>query len=372
MKLLVCTSEYFPYGSGIANVTYNVVEQLKKKGVECTICSPTGPDIILGSKTLIKKTGIIGLLYYWICVSFYFKDNSYDIVWLQNPFLLREKSWNCVVTMHSTYYGNYIRFSGTMSFLKIYKKIVSIIEKYCLTQMNKNTRFTVVGLLVYNELMKMGIEKERISYIPNGVDTSFFKMALNKNLLREKIGIQKEDIVLLSVGRLTQVKQPQKIIKIFWLLKKRITNLKLYIAGTGEIEDQIKEMVKSEKIQDVVFLGSIDHDNGLADLYAASDYYIMSSIYEGGMPPLTLLEAMASGLPCITSDIPSFKIVRDADCGIIINFYKMDGAADEISKYILRDNSHHAKNAHEYVIQFHEWGVICKQYLELFEQKQSS
>ncbi|MGI6079023.1 MAG: hypothetical protein ACOYCB_12880, partial [Fastidiosipilaceae bacterium] len=56
-KLLVCATEYHPYGSGIANVVYNVVEHLKEQGVECTVCSPTGPDIKLGSLKLIEKTG---------------------------------------------------------------------------------------------------------------------------------------------------------------------------------------------------------------------------------------------------------------------------------------------------------------------------
>jgi len=58
MKLLVCTTEYFPHGAGIANVVYNVVEHLKEQGVECTVCSPTGPDIILGSQRLIKRPGL--------------------------------------------------------------------------------------------------------------------------------------------------------------------------------------------------------------------------------------------------------------------------------------------------------------------------
>ena len=71
MKLLICASEYYPYGSGIANVAYNMVEQLKKMEIECTVCSPTG-DIKLGSSRIIERFGIIGLLYYWHQVSRYF------------------------------------------------------------------------------------------------------------------------------------------------------------------------------------------------------------------------------------------------------------------------------------------------------------
>ena len=88
MKLLVCTQEYPPrYSSGIGNVAYNVVEQLQKMGVHCTVCSPTGPSITLGSCSMIQRYGILGLLYYWQQVAKYFKERTddYDVAWLHNP-----------------------------------------------------------------------------------------------------------------------------------------------------------------------------------------------------------------------------------------------------------------------------------------------
>jgi glycogen synthase len=54
MRLLVCTYEYFPYGSGVANVTHAVVEALRKKGIEVTVCAPEGGDINLGGSSLIS------------------------------------------------------------------------------------------------------------------------------------------------------------------------------------------------------------------------------------------------------------------------------------------------------------------------------
>jgi len=368
MKLLICASEYFPHGSGIANVVYNVVEQLKKQGVECTVCSPTGPDIYLGSQKLIEKTGIIGLLYFWYCVRKNLKENTYDVFWLHNPFLLRTNlEQKCIVTMHSTYYGESRHHVGTSLFLKFYKKIASILEKHSLISMNKHTLFTGVGLPVCIELEKMGIEKKRISYIPNGVNIQKFSIIPDKTMLRNKFGIPINAIVLLSVGRLTPAKRPHLLIDMFTILEKKTKNVTLCIAGAGELLDSTIEYTHRKPVKNVIFLGHVDYQHDLSGLYACSDYYIISSIYEGGMPPLTLAEAMASGLPCIVSDIPNFKAVKDADCGIIVNFDNAELASNEICQYLTDNVSDHATNAREYALRFLGWENISKEYLKKFQ-----
>jgi glycogen synthase len=89
MRILVCTTEYPPsFSSGIGNVAYSVVEQLKNHGVEFTICSPLNADIKLGNIRVIQYFGILGLLHYWFAVSKYFKKSDYDMVWLDNPLFL--------------------------------------------------------------------------------------------------------------------------------------------------------------------------------------------------------------------------------------------------------------------------------------------
>ncbi len=159
MKLLVCTTEYFPNGAGIANVVYNIVEKLKEMGVECTVCSPTGPDIRLGSRALIQKTGIGGLLNYWQQVSRYFKDNDYDVVWLQNPFILTRNPFKrCLVTMHSAYYGSIAHSVGNPSF-NLYKSFVAHIRRHCLIRMSPNILFTGVSQPVCEERKNRNLAK---------------------------------------------------------------------------------------------------------------------------------------------------------------------------------------------------------------------
>ena len=366
MKTLVCSTEYPPYGSGIANVVGNVVEQLRKNGIECTICSPTGPDIYLGSQELINKFGFLGLLYYWYLVSQFFnKKNAYDVVWLHNPYFVFKNPFpRCLITMHSTYYGLSHHHVGNTFSLRMYYKIVSIIERYCLGKICKTIVVTGVGQPVCEELEKSGIAKEQIVYIPNGVDISKFHPSENKMELRRKLGIPEEGIVILSVGRLTSAKQPHLMLEIFSGLEKKIDTVTLCIAGRGELFESAQKRAKKMGIRDIKFLGHVDNQKKLPELYASCDYYFMISKYEGS--PLTLLEAMASGLPCIVSDIPNLRIVRDADCGLIVHLEDFEDTTCQIKDYLQGYHPEHANNARKYAVDTLNWEIITQKYYKFF------
>ena len=364
MRILVCTSEYPPnYSSGIGNVAYNVVEQLKKLGVECTVCSPNG-DIKLGSYRLIEKLGIIGLLPYWHQVSKYFKgkNDDYDAVWLHNPLFLKKNPFQrSLVTIHSTYYGKWIQGLTPM----IYNKIASKIERYCLNKMNK-AQFTAVSRRDCDDIKEAGINC-KITYIPNGVDIEQFKPSDDKKMLRKKFELPDDDSVILSVGRLVKHKQPYKLINVFSRIKEEREGVTLVIAGRGELFEPLKKYTMKKDIKNIKFIGFVP-DNDLPDLYACSDYFIIASKYEGGEPVLTVAEAMASGLPCIVSDIPNLRFIKGAKSGIVVDFNNIEKAAEEIIKYLSKDNSDHLENAREYTVNNFDWKIIAGMYLEELER----
>jgi 1,2-diacylglycerol 3-alpha-glucosyltransferase len=362
MRVLICATEYYPDGSGIANVAYNVVRELEGMGVECTVCSPTGPDIRLGNSSLIKKYGILGMLHYWRQVSQHFKTNNYDIAWLHNPLILGQNPFNkYLVTMHVTLNGVSNQKVSNSFFLRQYKRLSSKIESYCLNRFDPSTRYSCVSQTVCNELKTMGIPENRMSCILNGVDITRFCPTDNKSAIRSKLGLSKDDTVILSVGRLAHQKQPHTMIEVFSHLEKELGDVTLCIAGKGELLEETKDLAEKMGLRKVLFLGYVD-DRDLPDLYACADYYIMTSKYEG--LPLTLLEAMASGLPCIVSDIPNLGIVRDADCGIILNYGNVSSASDQILEYISNDHANHSQNARKYALEKLDWHVISEQYLE--------
>jgi 1,2-diacylglycerol 3-alpha-glucosyltransferase len=368
VKLLVCTTEYYPYGSGIANVAYNVVEKLKEKRVDCVVCSPTGPDIFLGNKEIISKFGRIGLLYFWFKVSKFFKGNpDYDIVWLHQPlFMMQNPFVKSVSTIHTTALGRYeaIKKGHYSFFLKSYHFVSRIIENYSTNRVLYTTRFITDSPKVNQELMKITNNRVMSKYIPNGVDISRFHPLNDKSLLRLKFGIPSNTTIFLSVGRLTSQKNLFSLLDIFNIVQKIKNGSFLLIAGKGELKSKIEDYIKKNKILNVLLLGFVS-DIEFPALYSSADYYIMSSEYEG--QPLTLLEAMSSGLPCIVSDIPNLKIVEEADCGIIVNFLDKDKTVKQIVDYISKDNSKHSINARKYAENSLDWNIISKKYLDEFK-----
>ena len=369
MKLLVCVSEYYPDGAGIANVTYYVVNQLQKMGVSCTVCSPTGPHIKLGSSSMIARYGRLGLLYDWHQVSRYFRqrDKNYDVAWLHNPLFIKHNPFEkSLITIHVTSYEKAVHRLHPLH-LHLYYKISSIIERHSLTKTGLNSaKFTAVTSHVLEELAQIGVAREGISCIPNGVDTARFKPSDNKSTLRKKFDLPETELILLSLGRLSEAKQPYKLIKVFSLVSKSIQNITLVIAGNGELLESTKRLAREKELRNVRFLGYVNHGRDVPDLYAGSDYYIMTSKWEG--QPLTLLEAMASGLPCIVSDIPALRIVEEVKCGIAVDFNSIETAASQIIEYLGSNKTNHSKNAREYVVSNLDWEIIAKRYLEEFEK----
>ena len=121
--------------------------------------------------------------------------------------------------------------------------------------MSGHTLFTGVGRLVCEELEMIGIERERITYILNGVNTRQFHPSLDKKLMRKRFGIPENDTVLLSVGRLTPAKQPFTLLEAFSHIEEKVKNITLCIAGKGELrgDKNLAQMMDCV----VLFLGQL-------------------------------------------------------------------------------------------------------------------
>lgn len=147
-------------------------------------------------------------------------------------------------------------------------------------------------------------KKKKSLVLKNAIETEKFIFNFNiRNKMRKMLHLE-NNIVIGHTGKFTDQKNHEFIIDIFKEIYDKNNNFRLILVGEGELEEQIKEKVKEMKIEKaVIFLGKrVDINNILQGI----DVFLFPSKYEG--LPVSLIEAQASGLKCIVSDIVSNEV----------------------------------------------------------------
>lgn len=133
--------------------------------------------------------------------------------------------------------------------------------------------------------------------IPNAINAEryYFNKKIRTNY-RKRMGLE-ENFVICHVGRISEQKNPFRLIDIFDLLCKNEPKAKLLYVGTGELKGKIYEYVNTKDCaKNISFLGTrLD----IAELMQAADVFLLPSLYEG--LPIVAIEAQAAGLPIILS-----------------------------------------------------------------------
>lgn len=174
----------------------------------------------------------------------------------------------------------------------------------------------------------ISIPRHKIFHVQNGLDYSRFLAPRSATARNQVLGFDASGKrVYLVVSRLSVKKNHQRIIDAFQRLVKTAPDSVLAIVGTGPLEDELKAQVEALGLgQQIHFLG---FRKDIDDIMRASDVFVMPSLREG--LPLALLEAMASSLPVVTSDINGIReVVAGIDCGWLINPGSIDAIAEAL------------------------------------------
>lgn len=184
------------------------------------------------------------------------------------------------------------------------------------------------------------VPKNKIFTVYNGIDLSKFQKEVSdkeKEELRKKYNINKNDVVLMFCGRTVK----EKGIKELLLACKKIKeneNIKLLIIGNSNfgnevITDYDKELLEiSKDMQGIVTHTGFIHNNELYKIHSIADIAVVPSIYEEGFG-LVLVEAMASGLPIISTKMGGIPEIVDSNCGVLVE--NDEKLVENLSKKIL-------------------------------------
>ncbi|WP_058485655.1 glycosyltransferase family 4 protein [Defluviitalea phaphyphila] len=184
----------------------------------------------------------------------------------------------------------------------------------------------------YNRARDFKLREKDALYYVSGVGVPIEKYSCkdsNKQLKKEKMGFYKEDILVLSIGEFTKNKNQKQIIDAF--AKIINSNLHLLFVGDGAKEKNLKSYVKDMDLsKNIHFLG---YRRDIPDILAISDIFILTSKREG--LPRAMMEAMATGLPIIATDIRGSRdLVKDGVNGYLVKIDDINLTAKALEKLI--------------------------------------
>ncbi|MBE0685785.1 MAG: glycosyltransferase family 4 protein, partial [Anaerolineaceae bacterium] len=163
--------------------------------------------------------------------------------------------------------------------------------------------------VVKTKAKSMGFPENRIVQFPWGIDLNHFQPGNNLEL-RNQLGWN-DKFILLSLRSWEKIYGVDLVARTFVEASKSEPDLRLILLGNGSQEVEIKTIFEEAGIIDRVYLGGVIGQKALPDYYHASDLYISASFSDGSS--VSLMEALASGLPVLVSDIPGNKEWIDHD-----------------------------------------------------------
>ena len=186
-------------------------------------------------------------------------------------------------------------------------RLVIAIEKFLAARTDV---LIAVGTQVQEDLIAAGIGKrEQYKVFFPGLPAP---KSFDKDQIRKEIGLDPEAIYCTFVGRLTQIKRPDRLLDVAAASVKRGLEVQFLVAGEGELFEATRARAENENLP-VTFLG---WRKDIDQLFAASDIAILTSDNEG--IPLTLIQAAFAGIPIVAPRVGSIAdIVVDGETGFL-------------------------------------------------------
>lgn len=222
---------------------------------------------------------------------------------------LLSKQFNIpIVHTYHTMYEDYIYLITKGYFNRPAKKLL---EYFTLFYCDKTVSELIVPTQKAYNLFKIkyGVERE-INIIPTGIDVERFDKSKcdvkELNSLCNKLGINKEDFILLLVSRISKEKNIQFLIDAQKQIIKKYKNIKFLIVGDGpELEEMKKIASKIDSGKNFIFTGMVPQ-NKVALYYQLGNVFVTASTTE--TQGLTVIEGLSASLPVVCIEDDSFKI----------------------------------------------------------------
>lgn len=218
------------------------------------------------------------------------KKEKYDIVIDYSSNLLKYNNFDIKIPVFawihfSLTFGEKLTLEKTKKYKKQYKKYSKI--------------FAITRVMKEEFINKVEIDEKKVELVYNPIDLKLIQKKA-ENVEKKYENYLKQDYFL-QVSRLTQQKQPEHLVDIYYKLKQAGIKEKLYFIGDGEKKEIIKQKIKEYNLEDdIILLGQIENPY---PFFKNAKLFVHTAKYEG--LPTVLLESLALGTPVVSYDCPT-------------------------------------------------------------------
>jgi L-malate glycosyltransferase len=355
-RILMLNYEFPPIGGGAANANYYLLKEFAKEKdiyIDLITTSPNNKfEIEQFSKNIrifklkVKKKNI----HFWTMKEIF--EWSYKAYFLTSKLIKKNNyslchcwfGWPCgfIAYLNKIPYIVALRGSDVPGYNPRLKNLDKIIFKPLSKLIWSNAKAVICNSKKLKELA-LETKKLKIDIIYNGVDTKEFKPKKKNNKI----------LTLISTGRLIERKGYQYLIPALKSL-----NVKLQLIGDGDYLFKLKKLDLGKNVE---FIGSIKHSEIKRYLQNA-DIFVLPSLNEGMSN--SILEAMACGLPIITTDVGGSRELINGN-GFIVKQKNSNELRDTINKYLKNPKliKKHSEKSRKLVEKM-SWNNVAKEYLK--------
>ena len=233
---------------------------------------------------------------------------------------LKKLKCRLILTVHNVTHRYFDKTGKNKAKYREYKEVYRLIHRHGMQLVALHSSM--------NEELRGFFDTDNVITVYNGIDTERFDPCLyDSSTARTKIGFKDTSFVIGNVGRLHEQKNHELILKVFRKVKEVISDSKLILIGSGELEQTIRNRIEEYGLAaDVLMLSNRDD---IPELMAAMDVFLFPSLWEGFGN--VLIEAQCMGLPCVISQvIPNDVIISNG-----VRVCDLDSSIDEWSKQVI-------------------------------------
>ena len=258
------------------------------------------------------------------------EEKKYDVIIDYSSNLLKYKNFDIKVPIFA-----WIHFSLTFGEKLSGEKV----EKYK-KQYKKYDKILTICDTMRDEFVEiLGMDKTKVELVYNPINLEIIRKKAED--VNPKYGNYLKEDYFLQVSRLTQQKQPEHLVDIYYKLKQRGIKEKLYFIGNGEKVKLIKQKIKEYNLEDdIILLGQIENPY---PFFKNAKLFLHTAKYEG--LPTVLLESLVFGTPVVAYDCPTGPkdiLGKNSEYGELIPLNDKDTFVKRV--YELIDNNEKYEN----------------------------